>query len=959
MTAPDPLSLLLALDNEDQQRSWLQQHAPTRDDALIAALDAEAQRRWRSHPQTAFPVAHTVSLAADVWADQEIAAAGMHLEANTHWFAANHRAALDVYQAAAALYQSLGLELAAARVAVGQINAMTYLGQYDAALQLVDQASAIFQAENDQAALAKMQLNRGTLLYRLGRYQEALAAYDIAQTTFAAQNDSYHVAITQVNAANIHMTLDNFAQAEQQYQQAHSVFTAEAMANLVALVDHNLAELSFYQGEYQQALQQFNGVRQLFVAQGSPVDVAYVDLYRSDIYLALNLWTEALELAVATRPSFENAEMQWETGRLWLNEAAALAHLSDGRTPDAALMQARAIFAQEGNPLWLAFTDLYEAVFARQAGNFAWAGQKADTAVTTFRQIGLASRAAQALVVAGQSALQADQLAEAETLFHQALQELQPAELPAISYACYDGLGQIAQQQGQTDTARAHYRVAIAAIERMQAAIGAEDYKIAFLSDKLRVYEAHILLCLAAGGEEDVNEAFATVEQAKSRALLDLLEQEVNQATAVGVDATLLTELERLKRELNWYYNRLHGGQTDSNERSVQQMQQLTTAVTEREQAIQQLLNRWRRDSATVPNYPIWTISLPHIRGKLRPGVMVLEFYTTQTDILAFGISQETMWSQRIHLPVGDLAEALGQLRFQMNKFSYGSAYHGRYADALYQSAADALHQLYQLVLAPIAHLLTAAELIIIPHGLLHYIPFHALYDGRDHLLDHKIISYAPSATVLHHMITQPDGDFPTMPLIMGLADEGIPFAQQEAESIAGLFPEAYVFLGEQATIGNMTTHLPDAGLLHLSTHAAFRADNPLFSALKLADGWLSVNDFYHMADMPPLVTLSACETGRYQVAVGDELMGLSRGLFAAGARSVVVSLWMVEDETTACLMQLFYAGLRRGEPVHVALRQAQLFIRNESAHPYYWSPFIVIGDIRNPVSHKSVMVEG
>jgi CHAT domain-containing protein len=298
-------------------------------------------------------------------------------------------------------------------------------------------------------------------------------------------------------------------------------------------------------------------------------------------------------------------------------------------------------------------------------------------------------------------------------------------------------------------------------------------------------------------------------------------------------------------------------------------------------------------------------------------------------------------------------------MRFQMNKFGYGAAYHGQYSEALQESVNDTLYQLYKLILEPIAHLLTTDELIIIPHGLLHYVPFHALYDGRDHLLQHKTISYAPSATVLHHMITQSDTYHSSTPLVMGLADETIPYAQQEAESIAELFPEAYVYLGEQATIRNMAAHLPDAGLLHLSTHATFRSDNPFFSALKLADGWLSVNDFYHMADMPPLVTLSACETGRYQVAVGDELMGLTRGLFAAGARTIVVSLWMVEDETTARLMQAFYAGLCQGEPIHVALRQAQLFIRRESSHPYYWSPFIVIGDVRNPVLVSDVMAEG
>ena len=155
--------------------------------------------------------------------------------------------------------------------------------------------------------------------------------------------------------------------------------------------------------------------------------------------------------------------------------------------------------------------------------------------------------------------------------------------------------------------------------------------------------------------------------------------------------------------------------------------------------------------------------------------------------------------------------------------------------------------------------------------------------------------------------------------------------------------------MGEQATIENMSAHLANAGLLHLSTHATFRADNPSFSALKMADGWLSVNDLYQIANMPPLVTLSACETGRYQVSTGDELLGLSRGLLAGGARSIVVSLWMVEDKVTATLMTHFYAALQRGEEIHSALRSAQLTIKIEHPHPYYWSAFVVIGDVRNP----------
>ena len=432
--------------------------------------------------------------------------------------------------------------------------------------------------------------------------------------------------------------------------------------------------------------------------------------------------------------------------------------------------------------------------------------------------------------------------------------------------------------------------------------------------------------------------------------MLDLLVREVSANATTAEDEALLAELDRLKRELNWFYNRLNGGQSDSNERSVQQMQMLTTAVTEREQALWQLLNQWqKRDLSSLPHYPVWTITLAELQQTLPANTMVLEFFTTEERILIFGVTAEDNWSVQLTIPAEHIADMLGQFRFQMNKFTYGTAYSSRHANALLQSTNDTLHQLYTLLLEPISHRLNHQNLIVIPHGLLHYVPFHALFDGNQYLLETKTISYAPSATILYRTMTKIDGRGLNSPLIIGLADETIPFAQNEAESISHLFEDARLYLGEHATIENMSAHLSHSGLLHLSTHATFRADNPMFSALKLADGWLSVNDLYHIDHMPPLVTLSACETGRYQVATGDELMGLSRGLLASGARSIIVSLWMVEDKVTASLMTKFYTALQKGEPIHNALRSAQLAIKAENPHPYYWSAFIMIGDVRNP----------
>src|SRR5207237_1534552 len=121
------------------------------------------------------------------------------------------------------------------------------------------------------------------------------------------------------------------------------------------------------------------------------------------------------------------------------------------------------------------------------------------------------------------------------------------------------------------------------------------------------------------------------------------------------------------------------------------------------------------------------------------------------------------------------------------------------------------------------------------------------------------------------------------------------------------------VLAGQDATEQAFRRHAPQADVIHLASHAVFRHDNPLFSAIRLADGWLSLYDLYNLRLRASLVTLSACETGVNDVLAGDELVGLARGFFQAGAASLVVSLWAVDDASTAALMRHFYAYLEAG----------------------------------------------
>ena len=117
-----------------------------------------------------------------------------------------------------------------------------------------------------------------------------------------------------------------------------------------------------------------------------------------------------------------------------------------------------------------------------------------------------------------------------------------------------------------------------------------------------------------------------------------------------------------------------------------------------------------------------------------------------------------------------------------------------------------------------------------------------------------------------------------------------------------------------------------------------FRADNPMFSALKLHDGWLAAADI-ELDLGGALVTLSACESGRHEVFAGDELMGLTRAFLGAGATTLVASLWLVQDETTAELMEMWYEHLRKGEGRAAALRTAQLALKERWSHPIIGRP--------------------
>src|SRR6185437_9739715 len=236
--------------------------------------------------------------------------------------------------------------------------------------------------------------------------------------------------------------------------------------------------------------------------------------------------------------------------------------------------------------------------------------------------------------------------------------------------------------------------------------------------------------------------------------------------------------------------------------------------------------------------------------------------------------------------------------------------------------------------------------------GPLHYLPFAALQNGDKYLIDHYSIRLIPSAGALAYL----KSDHPAKAgrlLALGNPDLGearydLPNAQIEATKVAALFPDSRALVRAEASKSAIKELGNGFAILHFATHGKFDANAPLSSGLYLSkgtesDGVLTVGDLYDLRWDVDLVTLSACETGLGKVANGDDVIGLTRGFLYAGARSIVASLWEVDDAATEELMLDFYRHLD-GQDKREALRLAQVETRQRYPEPWFWAAFNIVG---------------
>jgi len=566
---------------------------------------------------------------------------------------------------------------------------------------------------------------------------------------------------------------------------------------------------------------------------------------------------------------------------------------------------------------------------------------------------------------------------EAVSAYREALAIMREFHDPYEEADILSNLGSLYQARGDLPQALETYRSAARVIESLRADITAPEAREDFFGTVAHVYGGRALLCLDMGR---IAEAFDCAERARSRAFIELLLHRPIRPPR-NVPRSWLEQEEALRRELDALYRAQAAGQT-------------TTVQAERiaqlEARLDELRRRIRLRNAEYASFrSVAPLTLAQVQERVPQGAVLVEYFAAADEVIAFMVERDEE-PQAVRLGVSPQAlqracfDAEGRLR------------------SLLPDRDGSLHEpwllerLYQALLAPIEGRLAGKDLVIfVPHGVLHYLPLHALGNGREKQPWRAV--YTPSATVLLEYcrakspVEQGEGC-----LALGYGGDGLRHAEEEAHQVVRVCRGRAV-VGAAATRTLVYEQAGRYRYLHFSGRAFFNPRSPLNSGLLLADGTLDVLDILqHVQLQADLVTLSACETGRSRVKAGDELIGLIRAFLYAGTPSVLVTLWPVDDLAARMFMEKFYRELMALEDAAIlsrkaeALRQAQMYLRNLTVgevrefleqratpeaveqelqrlaraagldsqfggrvddqarpfyHPYYWAPFILVGE--------------
>ncbi len=334
---------------------------------------------------------------------------------------------------------------------------------------------------------------------------------------------------------------------------------------------------------------------------------------------------------------------------------------------------------------------------------------------------------------------------------------------------------------------------------------------------------------------------------------------------------------------------------------------------------------------------------LAAMQRMLPKGVLLVEYYPSSDVLYIFGITSDSFIIRKSGVSRERLYEAIKEYRNKITRPDGGNF-------------REEKKYLYSKLLDPLKEEMAKSDrMIIVPGGLLWYLPFEALGSSDEsYIIETKPLSYLSSANVLNLIANKAAGDFKGKKMLaFGAPPEaGLPGAENELKRIASLYPGSVSCTGSSATKENFFSNVTKKSVIHIASHSSLDAADINNSYIELAglDGKLYLGEIYGLLLNPScLVALSSCQSALGEENPGREFASLASAFTTAGASTVIASQWRVEDYATAMLFTEFYGSLDRKESRSEALREAKIsLLRNrKTSHPFYWAPFVMLGDWR------------
>ena len=551
-------------------------------------------------------------------------------------------------------------------------------------------------------------------------------------------------------------------------------------------------------------------------------------------------------------------------------------------------------------------------------------------------------------------------------------------------WEAYFELGNSLAKQDKYREALKNYQASISVIENIRSTIDLEEYKASFLgTDKrIEVFQNLIALLIRLDEEEPgkgyISEAFNYLERGKARAFLDSLEV-AGLDIASRIDFKLANEEKEIMNDISRRYNDLLAA-----ERKQEERQKLTDEIKGLEERLEALKAEVR---STSPAY-----------AKLNPEIITYdrvqkELYEPKTAFFAYSVGKEQSFcfavsKNRIHafrLP--------SKATIQKQVAEYRKAISDRD-----NRNFNLGHTLYKELIEPgLANIGSIQRIIIVPDDILHLLPFETLIlnSGNPNrwLIQSYEIGYTPSLSSLRYLEKRKNSGAKPKYDLLALGDpyygpnedspqkanpegffsgervsfERLRYAGKEVLSVAGLFKPSRenIFLRREASEDKVkSSNLLDYKIIHIASHGLIDDQRPARSAIILSlddepteDGLLQMREIFNLKMRADLVALSACQTGLGQSIRGEGIEGLSRAFFYAGASSVLMSLWSVNDEATSQLMERFYYHLLKRDTLMGALQKTkqEMIASNALSHPFYWAGFVLSGRANHRVFSRGI----